>query len=369
MEWFRPAEAIREAHSVRRNMPRISPRFSYALTDFPLEDYSTGLIAGQAVRYLEDHAEQESDDPFALWVSFPDPHEPYETPRQYGELFSPAVLDLPPTREDEFDETAPERNRVLYQILGMEDDPTADIHGVLAAYYGNVRFLDDGIGQILDALERLGMREDTIVVFCADHGDFSGEHNMTCKGGVFYDALTRVPLIVSWPGHITTAAVDESMVNLVDIAPTLLQLQGLPVPRSMQGAGLPTVLDVAGRDATFSEYGAGGPAFTMADLSRLEQPTGRRALMESLQWREAEGRRKMVRTREWKYVHDPMGDRDELYNLVDDPWELFNLIGDPAHRPVVADLQRRLMRWSIMTEDSPPVPLPGPDKYDIGREE
>ena len=136
-----------------------------------------------------------ADAPFALWVTFPDPHEPYETPRRYWEMFPPERIQLPPWREDEFAALAPERNRVLHQMLGMEEDRIEDIYGMLAAYYGAVRFVDDGVGQIITALDRLGLRENTIVVFCSDHGDFSGEHCMQCKGGVFYDALTRIPLI------------------------------------------------------------------------------------------------------------------------------------------------------------------------------
>jgi len=66
----------------------------------------------------------------------------------------------------------------------------------------------------------------------------------------------------------------------------------------------------------------------------------------------------MVRTREWKYVHDPMGNRDELYDLVNDPWELENVIDQPSNREVVAELRLRLADWSVMTEDAKPVPLP-----------
>lgn len=355
LPWWRPIEAVREAHAVRRNMPQQSPRFSYATSDAPLEDQVTGLLAGQAVRYLEAYG----DRPFALWVSFPDPHEPWVAPTSYAEMFPPDVLQLPPWREGEFaGPEVPERNRVLYEILGMEDDAMADVYGVMASYYGMTRFVDDAVGQIVGALERLGLREDTIVVFCADHGDFMGEHRMTCKGGVFYDCLTHVPLIVSWPGQIASGARESSMVSLVDIVPTLLTLQGMDVPRSMHGEGLPLAVDVAPRTAAFSEYGAGGHPFRMADLEALPKPYGRRALMTSLRRREAEGRRKMVRTREWKYVHDPLGDRDELYDLVNDPWELENVILDPAHRDVVADMQRRLLDWSIQTEDARPVPLP-----------
>jgi len=365
MDWFRPIEAIHAAHAVRRNMPASSPQFSWAHTDFPLEDYGTGLVAGQTVRFLEQHRH----DPFALWVSFPDPHEPYEAPRRYAELFPPEVVQLPPWREGEFDD-APERNRVLYQMMGIEDNEDADIYGLLAAYYGMVRFLDDGVGQILDALDRLGLRENTIVVFCADHGDFAGEHGMVCKGGVFYDALTRIPLIVSWPGHVVQGQVDGSLVSLADIVPTLLELQGLEIPRAMQGQPLPTVTGAAPREAAFSEYGAGGPTFRMDDLHKLSVPYGRRALLRSLQWREAEGRRKMVRTREWKYVHDPLGDRDELYDLTRDPWELTNVVDDPTLAGVLADMRLRLADWSICTEGGrPPVPLPASEKYDIAEKE
>lgn len=362
MSWFRPVEAITAAHAVRRHMPQQTPQFGYATTDFPLEDYSTGLVAGQTVRFLEAHQHR----PFALWVSFPDPHTPYETPERYAAMFPPDKIELPPWRAGEFDD-APERNRVLYEMLGLDNVPPAEVYNVLAVYYGMVRFLDDGLGQILDALDRLELRERTIVVFCADHGDFAGEHHMMRKGGLFYDCLTRVPLILSWPGHIPAGRVDDSMANLIDIVPTLLHLQGLetprsmqgaPLPRSMQGLPLPTVTNAPPREATFAEYGAGGPPFTLADLAALPEPYGLKASKASLQWREAEGRRKMVRTRNWKVVHDPLGDKDELYDLANDPWELTNVIDDPTHSVIIADLRLKLLEWSITTEDANPVPLP-----------
>ena len=355
MEWFRPVEKVRAAHALRRSLEPQTPRFGYGISDFPLEDYSTGLIAGQTIRFLEQHR----DEPFALWVSFPDPHEPWVAPERYASMFPPERIQLPPWREGEFDEgRAPERNQVLYRMLGIGADPIEDLYGVMGVYHGMVRFIDDGLGQILDALETLGLREDTIVVYCSDHGDFMGEHRMQCKGGVFYDCLTRVPLIVSWPGQIPGGLQDDSMVNLIDVVPTLLGLQGLEVPRSMHGQPLPTVTEAQPREATFSEYGAGGPPFRMADLEKMPRPWGRDTLIQSLQWREAEGRRKMVRTRAWKYVHDPMGDRDELYDLERDPWELENVVEEPAHRDVVAQLRLQLADWSVQTEDSRPVPLP-----------
>jgi len=355
MAWVRPVAAIDAAHATRRAMPNQSPQFGYAVTDYPLEDYSTGLVTAQTVAYLE----QPREEPFALWVSYPDPHAPWEVPRRYADQFPPDLLALPARRDDEFtDGTAPERNRVMHAMLGTESDSAEDLYGVLGAYYGMVRFIDDGVGQILDALERLGLREETIVVFCSDHGDFMGEHGMVGKGGLFYDCLTHVPLIVSWPGTLPTGVRDASMVNLIDIVPTLLTLQGMRVPGDMQGEPLPTATAATPRSAAFAEYGAGGPPFTMDDLATLPKPWGRRAIFQSLRWREAEGRRKMVRTREWKYVHDPLGDCDELYDLVNDPAELTNLAAEPAYASALVAMQQRLMDWSICTEDAKAVPLP-----------
>jgi arylsulfatase A-like enzyme len=159
-----------------------------------------------------------------------------------------------------------------------------------------------------------------------------------------------------------SGSVDESMVNLIDIVPTLLRLQDIAVPPSMHGLPLPTINDAKPRDETFSEYGAGGRPFSREELEGLPKPYGRRTIFQSLEHREAEGRRKMVRTRTWKYVHDPMGDLDELYDLKTDPGELHNCISDPAYEGIVSDLSRRLLDWSIRTEDARAVPLPDYDQ-------
>jgi choline-sulfatase len=312
-------------------------------------------------------------------------------------MFPPENVVLPPQRNDEYtDGTSPERNRVLARMMRQTDDLEEHRRGVISVYQAMTRFVDDGIARILDRLDELGLRENTIVVFTADHGDFMGEHGMAVKGGVFYDCLVRVPMIVSWPGGgVPQGAVDGSMTSTIDILPTLLELQGLASfdyigtgwmrggahepaalnetqTRYMQGHPLPTVTAAAPREAAFSEYGAGGPPVTLELLERFEQPFGYKTIIETLWAREAEGRRKMVRTREWKYVTDPMargatlssgsdggpGDVDELYDLTRDPWELRNVAHQPENTGVISEMRSLLAGWMIATEDPSPVEIP-----------
>jgi arylsulfatase len=201
-DWGRPPEAIAAAARQRRDLKPRNPRFGCGTSDLPLEDQTTGLVTDQSIRFLEEHATEHPDQPFVLWTSYPDPHEPWVCPEQYAAMFRETVQ-LPPWKEGEFDagSGAPERNRVLHRMLGIENDDEADVMELLACYYGMMRCVDDGLGRLLDALERLGLEEEVIVVYTSDHGDFVGEHMQQCKGGVFYDCLTRVPLIISWPGH------------------------------------------------------------------------------------------------------------------------------------------------------------------------
>ena len=435
MEWPRPVDAINKAHRERAELRSNaqSPRIAYAITDHPIEDYGTSLVTSQTEAFLERVTagdtfgrggragrEQNGYSPFALWVSYPDPHEPREAPRAYAEMFPPDEVVLPPIRKGEFDPNgglddspyapsgtvspAPEVTRVLHRMMGLEEDDPNHIRTLISVHNAMCRFIDDGVGRILDKLEELGIADETIVVFTSDHGDFMGEHNMAVKGGVFYDCLTRVPLIVSYPnGENPEGVVDDSMVNTIDILPTLLELQGLAsfdglhdgwasersasasrsehlgtlaangmvghgTLRRMQGDPLPTITAASPRVAAYSEYGCGGPPVKISHLDDLEHPLGYRALIDTLWAREAQGRRKMVRTRRWKYVTDPIAEgagsgnsadpEDELYDMVADPWELYNVAHDPSNSVVVSEMRRLLSDWMIATEDSEPVPLP-----------
>ena len=127
-----------------------------------------------------------------------------------------------------------------------------DAKDKMAAYYAMVELIDHNVGRLLDHLEESGQRENTLFIFTSDHGEMLGDHGLISKGCRFYEGLVRVPLIMALPGRFRDARRCEALVELIDIAPTLLDLAGVPHPPRMQGRSLLPIL--AG------ECGAGRPS-------------------------------------------------------------------------------------------------------------
>jgi arylsulfatase A-like enzyme len=332
------------------------PTFN-ATIPYPPEACSTSLIANRTVEFLSDWKDS-GETPFCAWVSFPDPHHPTAAPEPYASMYSPDQITMPPLCEGELNDKM-ERVRVFFHLMGFETTSETELRKAIAMHYGMIRFLDDGIGVILDGLDRLGMEEDTVVVFTADHGDYAGEHGMMLKSGTFYDCMTRVPLIVSLPGRIPEGQMREELVSNIDIMPTVMNLLGLEPDRPVNGRLLPGAGGEEPREAVFAEHGAGGPLVLMSDLERYPDYTNPldKVVIRLMHARNAEGRPKMIRTDRWKYVYDPMDPVDELYDMDNDPWELTNLASRPEHAEVRSELRDRLLRWSIMTEDHSATPL------------
>ena len=341
MAWVESEDRVTAAHAVRNDMP--APQggvSSYAATGFEHRHYSTGLLANQADAYVRGVHER----PFVLWLSLPDPHVPYETPKHFFEQALAQRVELPPPGPVP-DADLPVRNRILSRIMRWPDEHVDDLKRVVAAYHANVLHIDTLIERLLDTLEATDLLGNTIIVFCSDHGDFAGEHQMAAKGGVLYDCLVRVPLIVAAPGRLPQNELVLSPVSLVDIVPTLFHLQGLALPGGLDGRPMRPCPGATDRDYGFALYGARGPAFTMEQLENTTPSTGHAALFKTVAYREPEGDRSMIRNAEWKLVHDPMGDLDELYCLESDPYEHCNLARDGRHAGVRRELETELYRW------------------------
>ena len=230
-------------------------------------------------------------------------------------------------------------------MMRWPDEHVDNLHCVVTAYHANVLHIDKLINRLLDTLEETNQLEETVIVFCADHGDFAGEHQMAAKGGVLYDCLVRIPMIIAAPSLLPQNEVISSPVSLVDIIPTIFALQGLTVPDGLDGQLLKPCPGAKEQTFGFSLYGAGGPAFTDEHLLNMEHQYGHQALFKTVKFREREGDRSMIRNAEWKLVHDPMGDLDELYQLTTDPYEHTNLAYDPAFAAIKKDLMTHLYNW------------------------
>jgi arylsulfatase A-like enzyme len=331
--------------------------YAAAVSPYPVEKHGTWLIGHEADAFIRANR----DHPFCAWVSIADPHTPYQVSEPYASLHPPHSLTLPPFVPPEEGEK-PELFRLFAELMGAHEVTEEHLRFVLSIYYGMIALIDDTVGRLLETLDELGLREDTIVVFTADHGDYMTEHRLVRKGASMADTLTHVPLLVSYPRRIASGGVCDDLVSLLDVFPSLTHLMDLPLPPGRSGQPLPLIAGGAPRDAVFSEHGTQRGRLERAGIRRrLDQMAGA-GRPHNAPWQlVASGQKKMVRTHEWKYVHHAGGDC-ELYALRDDPFELHNLAHDPTHRELVHDFRRRLLEWAMDTEDTLPAPVRGGDR-------
>ena len=229
--------------------------------DVPDATYHDGALAEMAVAALREVAAKKQ--PFWLGVGFIRPHLPFVAPKRYRDLYDPAKIDLAPNpfRPRGAPEYAVQEGGELRTYDGvpkghLPDDMARTLkHG----YYASISYMDAQVGKVLDELDRLGLRESTIVVLWGDHGWKLGEHDAWCKHSCVEND-THAPLLVSVPGMKAAGARTDALVEFVDIYPTLADLCGLPLPSHLEGASFKPVLDDPKRPwkpAAFSQYPRG----------------------------------------------------------------------------------------------------------------
>ena len=247
-----PAALTREeAYFSNTNLDQIYalPRgAAYEMAEVPDSAYADGRIADEAIRRLR-LAQQKSDVPFFLAVGFVKPHLPFCSPKKYWDLYDPAGFALPERRTppDGAPSYAPQFGGELRQYSGVpEKGPLPDelqrklIHG----YHAAISFMDAQLGRVIDELDRLNLATNTIIVLWGDHGWHLGDHGIWCKH-TNYEQATRIPLLIVAPGVIKPGTRTSSLVETVDLYPTLCELAGLPKPKVAQpldGVSLAKVL-------------------------------------------------------------------------------------------------------------------------------
>jgi uncharacterized sulfatase len=272
--------------------------------------------ARQAIEILERWAP--SGKPFLLGVGFYKPHVPLVAPKRFFDFYPPEKMPLPedfaatPSARDSIPRCALRHNLDLF----FEERATPEkARQAIAAYYACVTFLDEQLGHVLDALERLDLRNRTVIVLWGDHGWHLGEKGMWGKGTLFEVSL-RVPLVIVDPSRKTAGQGCSRTVELVDLYATLVELCGLAMPPGLEGKSLVPLLENPG--AAWDK-----PAMSLA---AREDWLGR-----------------SVRTERWRYTEWDEGRRGlELYDHETDPQESKSLANDPKYSPVVAELKKLL---------------------------
>jgi arylsulfatase A-like enzyme len=290
----------------------------------PVEATESRRDSDAAISLLRQY--REIDQPFCIRLDFEGPHHPYMPPEQYAGLYEPASIPPWPNFSDDAT-TKPAAQGRLIEQRGVVGWTWGDWQPVVARYFGFVSYIDAEIGRVLDALDDLGLRETTVVIHTADHGDMTGAHGgQFNKGPLMYDEICRVPLIVHDP-RSATRGVCRSLVGSPALMPTILELAGVPVPPGLHASSLvPWIVDPAAApedDAAYAEYH--GDEWGLYSM-------------------------RMIRTRTAKYVYSPHGS-DELYDLEADPHELLNRIEEPGYSGLRGELRGRLLRWMIDTDD------------------
>jgi arylsulfatase A-like enzyme len=170
-----------------------------------------------------------------------DPHPRFDPPAEYLARMDVDDMPVPLFQPEELD------SQLDFQGIDHQTEIPVSPHGyaarhMVAAYYAQIELIDDQVGRILDTLEESGQRENTIVIFTSDHGEMLGDHGLLWKGCRFYEGAVHVPLILSWPGHFQAGLCSEALVELADLAPTLYEAIGLPIPEFVQGKSLLPIL-------------------------------------------------------------------------------------------------------------------------------
>lgn len=300
----------------------------------PEEYHYDTWIAERTNALLEQY--QQSGENFFLWASFFDPHPDYLVPEPWDTMYDPDKLTIPQIHEGEHEHNPP------YFRMTQQKQPDFSsykesgytTHGLqahlhdreklkkdIATYYGMISLMDKYIGKILDKLDALGLRDNTIVIFTTDHGHLYGQHGLIAKGPFLYEDLQKLPMIVRYPGHVPTGVVSSALQSLVDFAPTFLSLAQLPIPRHMTGKDQSRVWlgqEQQARDHIICEF--------------HHEPT-------TIHLKSFVDERYKITVH---YNHE----YGELYDLQEDPGEVHNLWDSPEH----FELKSRLLLKYIWAE-------------------
>ena len=299
---------------------KISAALSWLAADGKDEEQTDGMIATEAIKLME----EKKGDPFFIAAGFFRPHTPFVAPKKYFDMYPLKTLRLPYAPKDDREDvpTAAFAHNCPIPHYGLDEVTCLK---AMQAYYACVSFIDAQVGRMLDALDRLELTDNTIVVFWSDHGYHLGEHKGIWQKRTLFEQGAKAPLIIRNPKAGGKGQPCRRIVEFVDIYPTLTELAGLPTPKEVEGRSLKRLLD-----NPLTQWN--GTAITQvlrpAD-NRLKEPVMGRS----------------IRTERWRYSDWGEGKYgEELYDHFADPMEFNNLTLNPTkeNRRIIKSLKKEL---------------------------
>ncbi|MHC4480327.1 MAG: sulfatase-like hydrolase/transferase [Planctomycetota bacterium] len=292
--------------------------------------YGSGPDAPHDERYVEDAVDAlrdltHGDQPWCLFVGPDAPHDPYFPPRRFLEPYDLDDVPLSASFADRMQDKPVVYQRMRQQVFGQLSK--REVREAIRHYWALCSYLDHLFGRLLAALDEGGQARETLVVYCADHADYCGDHGLFAKGIPCFRGAYHVPMAMRWPDGIQRPGRRvEEFISHVDIAPTFLEVAGLSADRFFAGRSLAPFLCGQVPDGWRDEL--------HTQCNGIELYFTQRSVM----------------TRDYKYVFNGF-DRDELYDLRRDPHEMANLAADPAHAEVKREMCRRMWRFARRQED------------------
>lgn len=292
--------------------------------------HQTYWCTEKSIEFIEKN--RADDQPWLLSVNPFDPHAPFDAPWEYFRRYDPDAMPGAHFEDGDLDH----QQKLLDAGVDFQSKPRHpeewDHKTIMASYYAMIEMLDHEFGRLLNYLDKSGQRENTIIIFMSDHGEMLCDHGLLLKGCRLYEGLTRVPLMISWPGHFEENVVSDALVELTDIVPTLYGALDMDVPYYVQGKSLLPVLtgeSTSHREAVRTEF-----------FGAINYPDQTHATM--------------FRDERWKLISYHGKDLFELYDLENDPWEHNDLSTDPAHQDKLHELMRKSFDAAIFAH--PPMP-------------
>jgi arylsulfatase A-like enzyme len=336
---------VREAWRKPFDVPIEHPGYIGACfqLDIPAEIHYNTWIAERSADFLRT---ADVERPFFLWCSFPDPHHPFAACNPYNDLYDPDELTLPANWNQKVPETsglaAIPRHMHGFRMEAFDE---AGLRHNLAQTYGMITHIDDCVGKVLEELKRSGRADETHIAFLSDHGEYLGGHHLVTKGNHPFEEIMRVPMIWKAPTDRAEPAVVDGIVSLLDLAPTVLELAGVPLEK------LCPEPHVRGPDLGW----IGGQSLRECLLNSQPLPDRPFIATREDHWPRGHERSGMLRLRvlyrrNWKLIVTDQPAIGALFNLEKDPLELTDLWGDPAHREVRRGLMEEYRLEALRTE-------------------